>query len=204
MKIINEFISELDRWTLVSWIDNMTAKSKSHVKDPSKSISDKLNGFSILYKFTDTELTNKIVKYQGDYTDETPPVVLTSLKNKIVNELKIKDDHCFVQILVLNKGGEVPPHYDSATDGYVNYKCNIVLCGEQDDLLYVGKDCYKINKRDLFCFEASLYKHSMGKGEERRVVLSFGFILPYEDLGWDDQSPRVKLSKRIMSLVDQH
>ncbi len=52
---------------------------------------------------------------------------------------------------------------------------------------------------DLYSFEASLFKHWTNEFNSRRVLLSFGFLLKYEDLDRSENDPRVKLSKRIQS-----
>jgi hypothetical protein len=50
----------------------------------------------------------------------------------------------------------------------------------------------------MYCFEASLYKHWTPEPfNSRRVMLSFGFVLPYEALNRSEDDPRVRLSKRI-------
>ena len=54
-----------------------------------------------------------------------------------------------------------------------------------------------IDEGDLYCFEASLYKHWSNSFDFDRIILSFGFILEYSDLGRDENDPRVRLSKRI-------
>jgi hypothetical protein len=46
-------------------------------------------------------------------------------------------------------------------------------------------------------FEASLYKHWTDEFSSRRVLLSFGFVLPYDALGRKSDEPRVRLSQRI-------
>jgi len=96
----------------------------------------------------------------------------------------------------MNKGGKINPHYDASLDGYINYKCNISVLSEDYDL-FIDKDSIRIQETDLYGFEASLYKHWTNEFNSRRVFLSFGFILKYEDLGRNCDDPRVRLSKRI-------
>lgn len=43
-----------------------------------------------------------------------------------------------------------------------------------------------------------IYKHWTEPFTMRRVIVSFGFILPYSDLGTSDSDYRVRLSKRII------
>jgi hypothetical protein len=50
----------------------------------------------------------------------------------------------------------------------------------------------------MYCFEASLFKHwTPNKFDSRRILLSFGFLIPYKDLGRSEEDPRVRLSQRI-------
>jgi hypothetical protein len=96
----------------------------------------------------------------------------------------------------MGKGGKVNPHYDAAMDGYINYKCNISVLSDDYDL-FIDKGLIKVQETDLYGFEASLYKHWTNEFNSRRVFLSFGFVLRYEDLGREISDPRVRLSKRI-------
>jgi len=96
----------------------------------------------------------------------------------------------------MNKGGKINPHYDASVDGYINYKCNISVFSE-DYNLFLDRDYIEIKETDLYGFEASLYKHWTNEFISRRVFLSFGFILPYELLGREENDPRIRLSKRI-------
>jgi hypothetical protein len=97
----------------------------------------------------------------------------------------------------MNSGGVITPHYDTSIDGYINYKCNISVLSE-DYTLNVDKDVIDVSERDLYSFEASLYKHwTENKFTKRRILLSYGFGLTYEQLGRNDNDPRVRLSKRI-------
>ena len=96
----------------------------------------------------------------------------------------------------MHRGGKIEPHYDAAVDGYINYKCNISV--ESDDYtMHIGEEEVLIQEGDLYCFEASLYKHWTEPFKSRRVFLSFGFIVKYEELGRTHEDPRVRLSRRI-------
>lgn len=52
-------------------------------------------------------------------------------------------------------------------------------------------------KGDVYGFEASLYKHWTNEFKSGRVLLSFGFMVPYNCLNRDRNDPRVRLSQRI-------
>lgn len=82
----------------------------------------------------------------------------------------------------MNKGGRINPHYDTAIEGYINYKCNLSVLSENYDL-FIGDKSIKIQETDLYGFEASLYKHWTNEFSKRRVLLSFGFVIPYKQTG---------------------
>jgi hypothetical protein len=64
--------------------------------------------------------------------------------------------------------------------------------------LNVDKEIFDIQQSDLYCFEASLFKHWTEKEfNSKRILLSYGFILPYADLCRTEDDYRVRLSKRI-------
>jgi hypothetical protein len=96
----------------------------------------------------------------------------------------------------MKKGGKIQPHYDASIDGYINYKCNISVLSE-DYKIFIDGSSPVIKQKDLYCFEASLYKHWTEEFNSRRVFLSFGFIVPYSVVGRTETDPRVRLSQRI-------
>mgnify|MGYP000308268520 CR=1 FL=1 len=201
MKIIHNFIDENARVKTLDWVNTTDFKRLSHEKDASANISKELNGFTALFDFNHSYLSQYISQFHGDYVKDKPNEILVSLKDKISETLKVSQESSYVQVIVLNAGGEVIPHYDASVNGYVNYKCNVVLDGPEDDYIYVNKDAHIINNSDLYCFEASLFKHWAKPVNCKRVVLSFGFLLPYADLGWSENDPRVKMSNRIMNQI---
>jgi hypothetical protein len=69
---------------------------------------------------------------------------------------------------------------------------------------FVGDESINIEKTDLYAFEASLYKHWTNEFNSRRILLSFGFVLPYEVLNRTENEPRVRLSKRIGRYFQQN
>ena len=96
----------------------------------------------------------------------------------------------------MQSGGKISPHYDAAIDGFINYKCNISVLSE-DYNFYMGDDVINVSEGDMYCFEASLYKHWTDEFKSRRLFMSFGFMLPYQILNRNDDDPRIRLSKRI-------
>ena len=143
-------------------------------------------------------MTNYITKFQSisDVSYNKLPKFIYDLIDRISEEFNFPKDNVFLQAVDMNKGGKINPHYDASLDGYINYKCNLSVLSE-DYELFLDKESIKIQETDLYGFEASLYKHWTNEFNSRRVFLSFGFLLKYEDLGRDINDPRVRLSKRI-------
>jgi aspartyl/asparaginyl beta-hydroxylase (cupin superfamily) len=100
------------------------------------------------------------------------------------------------QAVDMNKGGKIKPHYDASIAGYINYKCNICVLSHDYDI-YIGDEYSNIKQKDLYCFEASLYKHWTNEFNSRRIFLSFGFVVPYSVMNININDPRVRLSNRI-------
>jgi aspartyl/asparaginyl beta-hydroxylase (cupin superfamily) len=96
----------------------------------------------------------------------------------------------------MSEGGKIDPHYDASVDGYINYKCNISVASK-DYEINIDRQKVPIQEGDLYCFEASLYKHWTEEFSSRRVFLSCGFMLKYEKLGRSVDDPQVRLSRRI-------
>jgi hypothetical protein len=165
-----------------------------HVRD----LYEATKGYTVLCDLTKTEVSKEISKLQGDATVvDAVPDIFADLANKIGSKLSISTEHVFVQYIKVGKNGKVGKHYDVGLPGHVTYKCNICVDGPQNDVIYVGKEKFVINNYDLYCFEANLFKHWMDAREETRTHLSYGFLLPYESLGLDSDSPRARLSNRI-------
>jgi hypothetical protein len=196
-KIIKKFITNDESNQIVNWIESINHTgndSNHHLTELSKS----LNGKSYMFDISNTPLTNYITKFQSisDVSKEPLPNFIYKIIDRITEEFNFPKDNVFLQSVDMNKGGKINPHYDASIDGYVNYKCNISVLSEDYDF-YVDKESVKIQESDLYGFEASLYKHWTNEFNSRRVFLSFGFVLKYEDVGRTINDPRVRLSKRI-------
>lgn len=196
-KIKKKFITKDEANQIVNWLDSVKhtgSDSNHHLTELSKS----LNGVSYMFDISNTTLTNYITKFQSisDVSKESLPFFIFNILDRITVEFNFPKDNVFLQSVDMNKGGKINPHYDASIDGYVNYKCNISVLSEDYDL-FLDKESVKIQETDLYGFEASLYKHWTNEFNSRRVFLSFGFLLKYEDLGRDINDPRVRLSKRI-------
>lgn len=196
-KVIKKFITKDVVNQIVTWIDSVNHNgndSNHHLTELSKT----LNGKSYVFDISNTSLTNYITKFQSisDVSKEPLPDFIYKIIDSISEEFNFPKDNIFLQAVDMAKGGKINPHYDASIDGYINYKCNISVLSENYDF-FVGDESINIEKTDLYAFEASLYKHWTNEFNSRRVLLSFGFVLPYEVLNRTENEPRVRLSKRI-------
>ena len=196
-KIIKNFITKDEVKLILEWIDSL-----NHVvNDPNYHLSElskSLNGKSCIFDISQTELTKYIAKFQSisDVSSDKLPDFIYNIIDRISKKFNFPKEHIFLQAVDMNKGGKINPHYDASIDGYINYKCNISVLSE-DYNIYIDDEVELINETDLYCFEASLYKHWTNEFNSRRVFLSFGFILSYEILKRDENEPRIRLSRRI-------
>jgi hypothetical protein len=196
-KLKKKFITNDESNQIVNWIESINHignDSNHHLTELSKD----LNGKSYIFDISNTPLTNYISKFQSisDVSKDPLPDFIHNIIDKISKEFNFPKENVFLQVVDMNTGGKINPHYDASIDGYVNYKCNISVLSEDYDL-FLDKDTIKIQETDLYSFEASLYKHWTNEFNSRRVFLSFGFILPYDVLGRNESDARVRLSQRI-------
>jgi len=196
-RLLKNFITKDEVNQIVNWIDSVNHignDSNHHLTELSKV----LNGKSFIFDISNTPLTNYITKFQSisDVSQEPLPDFIYDIIDRISKEFNFPKDNIFLQAVDMNKGGKINPHYDAAFDGYINYKCNISVLSD-DYNFFIDNNSINVEQTDLYGFEASLYKHWTNEFNSRRVFLSFGFVLKYEDLGRDINDPRVRLSKRI-------
>ena len=202
-KIKKKFISKDEVHQIVNWIDSVNHTgndSNYHLSELSK----ELKGKSCIFDISNTPLTNYITKFQSisDVSQDTLPEFIYNIIDRISKEFNLPKDNIFLQAVDMNKGGKINPHYDASINGYINYKCNISVLSENYDL-FIGDDSINIEQTDLYGFEASLYKHWTNEFNSRRVFLSFGFIVPYNVVGRNENDPRVRLSQRIQKYFQQ-
>jgi hypothetical protein len=196
-KLKKNFITKDEVNQIVNWVDSVNHNgndSNYHLTELSKD----LKGKSCIFDISNTSLTNYITKFQSisDVSKEPLPDFIYKIIDRISEKFNFPKNNIFLQAVDMNKGGKINPHYDASIDGYINYKCNISVLSE-DYELFLDKGSIKIQETDLYGFEASLYKHWTNEFNSRRVFLSFGFLLKYEDLNRDINDPRIRLSKRI-------
>jgi len=203
-KIVKNFISDDEVNLIVDWVESINHTgndSNHHLTELSKD----LNGKSYMFDISNTTLTNYITKFQSisDVSKDILPSFIYKIIDRISEEFNYPKDNIFIQAVDMNKGGKIQPHYDASIDGYINYKCNISVLSE-DYKIFIDDSSPVIEQKDLYCFEASLYKHWTEEFNSRRVFLSFGFILPYGVLGRNESDPRVRLSQRISKYFQKH
>ncbi len=197
-KIIKGFLQKEDRNNVINYVNSLK-QSISPNNHHLKYLIGKINGTSYMYDISKTELTGKITSYQsgGNVMSAELPDFFNGLINSVCKEVSIPKDHSFLQIVDMNKSGKIEKHYDASFNGFINYKCNISVSSEDYDFC-VEKETINVKETDLYCFEASLYKHwTPNQFNSRRILLSFGFMIPYNHLGRDPNDPRVRLSNRI-------
>ena len=202
-KIIKNFITKDEVDQIINWLSSVNhsgSDSNHHLTELGKL----LNGNSYMFDISNTPLTNYITKFQSisDVSYDILPDFIYNLVDKISKEFSFPKDNIFLQAVDMNKGGKINPHYDTSVSGYINYKCNISVLSE-DYELFLDKESIKIQATDLYGFEASLYKHWTNEFNSRRVFLSFGFIVPYNVVGRNENDPRVRLSQRIQKYFQQ-
>jgi hypothetical protein len=192
------FIDEEESAKIVDWasgLDFSIGRPNHHLAKLSKS----LNGGSVMFDISKTSITKYITEFQSisSVVQSEVPQFIYSIREKISSQLNIPVDNSFLQVVDMSTGGEVQKHYDAAVEGHINYKCNISVLAEPYDFC-IDSDTLTIDQSDMYCFEASLYKHwTPAPFRSRRILLSFGFMLPYAVLSRDPEDPRVRLSNRI-------
>lgn len=196
LKTISNFITQEEKNEIIDY-SKECLKSKNIDDEHVRKINELTYGGSLLCDFSKSKITKEIIQYQGGGTFvETVPELFHSISDRISDTLKISKENVFFQCIVLGAGGKVSSHYDAGIPDYITYKCNIYVDGPEDQL-FIDKLPVTINPSDLYCFEANLYKHWVDTSNKQRVHLSYGFILPYEDLGWEKENPRIRLGERI-------
>lgn len=196
-KIVKGFISDTEVSQVVSWVDSLNPENG----DPNyhlSEISKELKGKSCIIDISNTELTNYVTNFQSvsKVSNQSVPQIIKTVFERISKENNLPMDNIFIQAVDMNKGGRIKPHYDASINGFINYKCNISILSE-DYKIFIDKSSPTIQQKDLYCFEASLYKHWTEEFNSRRIFLSFGFLVPYDILGRSSDDPRVRLSQRV-------
>ena len=196
-KVIKSFITDDESSRIIDWIEGLSPKSTNpnqHLSELSKVVK----GTSIIFDISKTNLTDYITNFQSTNKVEKDgiPEFIQIIIDRVANLLNLPKDNTFIQAVDMRQGGKINPHYDASIYGYINYKCNISVLSEDYDI-FIGDGSAHIEEKDLYCFEASLYKHWTNEFNSRRIFLSIGFIVPYSTMNREENDPRVRLSKRI-------
>lgn len=196
-KIRKGFISRDEADSISRWVEGLSHEEgdpNPHLAELSKG----LNGSSFIFDISKTDITRYIANFQSisKVSEEPLPEFIASIISRISEEMDLPMENIFMQAVNMERGGKISPHYDASVSGYINYKCNISVLSE-DYEFYVDGDSSTIEERDLYCFEASLFKHWTNEFNSRRIFLSIGFAVPYSAVGRSEDDPRVRLSKRI-------
>jgi hypothetical protein len=200
LQVINNFITDEQQQEIVEFVNSCTGATRRpdenfHVKK----VNDKINGFSVMNDMTKSKISTYVAEFQGGGGNiENIPQVFTDIRDKISSTLGISKDNVFLHILNMNGGGEITPHYDAGFPNYINFKCNVCVVGATSYDIHVDNQIATVKEKSLYTFEANMYKHWVDKYEGKRILLSYGFLLPCEELGYiPDVSPRIRLSNRI-------
>jgi hypothetical protein len=196
-KTIKDFLTKKERKDVLECLAGLQNTNSVDGSVHIETISKELNGNSHMFDISKTEISKQLSNFQSGNTIQETPEILIKIQNKIADVVDISTDNVFVQLIEMNEGGRILPHYDSSVEGYVNYKCNISVLSE-DYNFYVDNSPVKIKENDFYAFEASLYKHHTDRFNNKRILLSYGFILPYAELGRNKNDYRVNLSRRII------
>ena len=199
-KIVHDFLTETEREELINYVNDLSFVSSIdnvHIK----TVAEKLNGSAYMFDLSETSISNYLSTFQSSgnlISKNLLPLLIFGIKKRIAEALCLSDEHCFLQIIDMNKGGKITPHYDTAFTDHITYKCNISLLSHPFTL-YVDKHEINIRENDLYCFEASLFKHHTNEFKSRRILLSYGFSVPISAMNRTENDVRVRLSNRIFN-----
>jgi hypothetical protein len=198
MKTINNFITTDEAKEIIDFSKSFI-KTKTEIENKNvKALNEASNGWTFLYDITKSNISKEISKHQGDTTQiDYVSEIFINIADRIAKKINLNKENMFFQYIYLGSGGEVKKHYDVGLPGYITYKCNISVDGPDLDYIYIDKEKLLIEKFDLYCFEANFYQHWMDKSDKSKIHLSYGFVIPYADLGWNENDSRVRLSNKI-------
>ncbi len=197
-KPIQDFISTEEQNEIIHWARTQDLPTETVENEHVKAVHTSIDGFSVLHNFTKTDIATYISKFQGDSRQiDSVPEVLSNIRDRIAKKFSLDASHTFVQLIVMGKEGYVTTHYDAGIDGYITYKCNMNVVGPDEDTVYIDTTKITVRPKELYAFEANLFKHWVSTCGEERIVLSYGFLVPYADLEWELDDPRIRMAQRI-------
>ena len=198
-KSFSDFLTESERNDILNFVLNFDFDLDEIQNFHIKTVRSELNGKSFMFNIDETEVSNYLSTFQSGsqvFNKNLLPNSIINLKEKISQKCEINLENCFLQIIKMKSGGKIRKHYDSTLPGFINYKCNISLLSD-NYVLFTDDENIDVKQNDLYCFEASLYKHWTEEFKSDRILLSFGFGLPLEKLDRKSDDPRVRMSERI-------
>jgi hypothetical protein len=198
-KSFSDFLTESERNDILNFVLNFDFDLDEIQNFHIKTVGSELNGKSFMFNIDETEVSNYLSTFQSGsqvFNKNLLPNSIINLKEKISQKCEINLENCFLQIIKMKSGGKIRKHYDSTLPGFINYKCNISLLSD-NYVLFTDDENIDVKQNDLYCFEASLYKHWTEEFKSDRILLSFGFGLPLEKLDRKSDDPRVRMSERI-------
>lgn len=198
-KNFSDFLSESERNDILNFVLNFDLNLDEIQNFHIKTVRSELKGKSFMFNIDETKVSNYLSEFQSGsqvFDRSLLPETIINLKEKISQKCEIELENCFLQIIKMKSGGKIRKHYDSTLPGFINYKCNISLLSD-DYILFTNVENISVKQNDLYCFEASLYRHWTEEFKSDRILLSFGFGLPLEKLGRKSSDPRVRMSQRI-------
>lgn len=128
-------------------------------------------------------------RFQFDKLDNIPDV-LKNLRKRIVERedlSKYETDPTFGDsISYMVNGGELHPHKDPQHDGkeHVRFNVYVQLPEYGGRPIYAGVQ-HNLKERQYICCRSSIDLHSVTRcvGSRMRIMVSFGFIIPKEEIG---------------------
>lgn len=205
MKIIPNFIDDTDRESILEFTNLLLPPQKYLSNHHIREVRQKTGGVSVIWDISKTDVSTYISSFQSSGTQKDGqelPQIFFDLQDRISDALGIDKKHSFLQIVKMYSGGKIPPHYDTCHPGYITLKSNISVISENYKI-WLDKIDYSISQGDLYCFEASLFKHWTEAFSSPRVLLSYGFLVEYEKMNRDIHDPRVRLSERIFKIYQK-
>jgi len=203
--VARKFLDEDTRSGLLDALKGMDRPAAKVENEHIREVGLELMGESHIYDISGTKESGYLAGFQssGNTLDGSLlPPVLRDMSERVAEAAGVPPTNRFLQVVRMGPGGRIRRHYDTALPGFVNFKCNLSLLSE-DYVIHVDKTEVRVGQGDLYCFEASLYPHWSGTFTRPRVLLSYGFAVPYADLGLEDSDPRVRMSERIYRVFQE-
>lgn len=196
---IPDFLTKEERLEILNFIKNLEINLEEIQNLHISEVASHLNGSAFMFDLSHTEVSKYLSTFQSSnqvFDNKILTKIFFKLIDKISTSINLPLENCFLQIIKMKKGGKIARHYDTSLPGYINYKCNISVLSE-DYTLFTSGENIEVKENDLYTFEASLYSHWTEEFKQNRILLSYGFGLPYQTLNRKEDEPIIRLSNRI-------